>query len=92
MCSRRARPLVLVASPNRDLARRLVQDVQRSGSVACLAQSAAGCLRVATAVGPDVVLLDSSLPRQLRGMLRSHPATSDSIIVPIAESRACASG
>ena len=65
MCSRRARPLVLVASPNRDLARRLVQEVQRSGSVACLAQSAAGCLRVATA---------------------------DSIIVPIAESRACASG
>jgi CheY-like chemotaxis protein len=84
MRDQRLRPLVLVASPDRELAQRLMRDVERSGAVACVAHSAAGCLRVATAVGPDVVLLDSSLPQNLRGMLSSHPATASTVILSIA--------
>jgi DNA-binding response OmpR family regulator len=78
---------VLVASPHQDLAEHLIADVERSGSVACLARSADGCLRVATAVGPDLVLLDSSLPRRLEGMLRSHPATAAATIVRLRQHR-----
>lgn len=81
----RARPLVLVATPDTDFGERLVRDVRGAGSVACLARSAEGCLRVATSVGPDVVLLDARLPDRLRGMLRSHPATAGSAIVRVSD-------
>ena len=77
----RARPLVLVASPSEDVAKHLITIVERSGSVACRARSAAGCLRVATAVGPDMVLLDPSLPRGLERMLSSHPASAAARLV-----------
>jgi hypothetical protein len=75
MHSRRT-PLVLVASPNEEVAEQLLREVQRGGSTACRARSVGGCLRVATAIGPDIVLLDSSLPRGLRDLLRAHPATA----------------
>ena len=84
----RDHPLVLVASPFDDVARQLLTEVRRSGAVACLARSAGGCLRVATAVGPDLVLLDSSLPHRLEGMLRSHPATATSTIVRLPQGAA----
>ena len=82
----RVRPLVLVASPHEDLAKQLIAIMERSGSVVCVARSAAGCLRVATAVGPDVVLLDACLPRGLEGMLRSHPATAAATLVRLSTS------
>ena len=85
---KRARPLVLVATPDAELAERLVDDVRRTGSVACLARSAAGCLRVATSVGPDIVLLDSRLPDRLPRRLCAHPATAASTIVRVADSEA----
>jgi len=75
------RPLVLVASADAELTDRLVENVRRSGSVACAARSEAGCLRVATAVGPDVVLLDSRLPSRLEGLLRAHPVSGAANIV-----------
>jgi hypothetical protein len=42
-------------------------------------------LRVATSVGPDVLLLDAGLASRLRGMLRSHPATAGSIILRVSD-------
>jgi CheY-like chemotaxis protein len=75
------RPFVLVASADAELADRLVEHVRRNGSVACAARSEAGCLRVATAVGPDVVLLDSRLPSRLEGLLRAHPVSGAANIV-----------
>jgi CheY-like chemotaxis protein len=75
------RPLVLVASADVELTDRVVENVRRSGSVACAARSEAGCLRVATAVGPDVVLLDSRLPSRLEGLLRAHPVSGAANIV-----------
>jgi hypothetical protein len=35
-----------------------------------------GCLRVATSVGPDIVLLDAGLPRRLEKLLRAHPVSA----------------
>jgi len=58
-----------------------VEQVRRTGSVACAARSEAGCLRVATAVGPDVVILDCNLPRRLDGLLRSHVVSGAANIV-----------
>jgi hypothetical protein len=85
MLSGRERPLVLVATPSTELAERLMCDVRRTGSIACLARTADGCLRVATSVGPDVLLLDSRLPDRLVDMLRSHPATASSTILRVSE-------
>jgi CheY-like chemotaxis protein len=82
---RAGRPVVLVASEDEVVADRLVEHLQRIGSVACAARSEAGCLRVATAVGPDVVLLDSNLPSRLEGMLRAHPVSRTASIVRLPE-------
>jgi DNA-binding response OmpR family regulator len=83
--NRAGRPLVLVASQDSAVADGLADYVRRSGSVACVARSEGGCLRVATAVGPDVVLLDSSLPSRLEGLLRAHPASGSASIVRVPE-------
>ncbi len=82
---RAGRPLVLVASENTGVAAGLVDYVRSSGSVACVARSERGCLRVATAVGPDVVLLDASLPSRLEGLLRAHPVSGSASIVRVSE-------
>jgi hypothetical protein len=82
-CRHRARPLALVATPDADLAQDLIVQIQSAGFPTCVARSAAGCLRVATAVGPDLVLLDDRLPRRLEGMLRSHPATATAELVRV---------
>jgi hypothetical protein len=81
--SHRSRPLVVVATPDPYLAQELIDRAHRSGLSACVARSATGCLRVATAVGPDLVLLDARLPRRLETMLRSHPATATAGLVRV---------
>jgi CheY-like chemotaxis protein len=68
--------LVLVASPDAALIDQISERVRKAGDVACCARSAAGCLRVATAIAPDLVLLDAAFPHSLEGMLRSHPSTA----------------
>jgi DNA-binding response OmpR family regulator len=80
---RRARPLALVCTPDADIARQLMSHVSALGMVACVTRSAAGCLRVATAIGPDLLLLDARLPDRLEGMLGSHPATSTTTVIRI---------
>jgi hypothetical protein len=77
----RASPLVVVASSDAELVDRICERMRHAGFVACRARSAAGCLRVATAVAPDIVLLDGGLSRKLEGMLRSHPASATAHIV-----------
>ena len=79
------RPLVLVASEDEAVADHLVEHLRRIGSVACAARSEAGCLRVATAIGPDVVLLDPNLPARLEGLLRAHPVSGTATIVRLPE-------
>ena len=77
----RARPLVLVCTAHADLTTQLVTQMSEAGLVACVAHSAAGCLRVATAVGPDVVLVDASVPDRVISMLRTHPACRTARVV-----------
>jgi CheY-like chemotaxis protein len=79
------RPVVVVASEDAETAERLLEHVRRTGSVACAARSEAGCLRVATSVNPDVVLLDSHLPSRLEGLLRAHPVSGAANIVRLPE-------
>jgi DNA-binding response OmpR family regulator len=64
-----------------DVAARL----RRDGSVVYVTHSAQGCLRVATSIAPDVVLLDPALPRRLETLLNAHPTSSRARILHIPE-------
>ncbi len=78
---RAGRKLVLVASADEKFADAIVERVRRAGAIACAARSGPGCLRVATAVGPDIVLLDSNLSPRLERLLRAHPVSRAANIV-----------
>ena len=80
---RRAKPLALVATGDEVLHRRLVQLAERLGYASCRARTTDGCLRVATAIGPDVVLMDDRWPMGLERLLRAHPAFVASEIVRV---------
>jgi hypothetical protein len=69
MPTTRDQALVLVASTDSDLVDRVTESVRSTGAATCRASSAAGCLRVATAVGPDVVLLDARFSPKLERLL-----------------------
>src|SRR5579863_9078336 len=73
--TRRSRPLVLVLGDPAPAAR--VVDVWRDlGAVVVRARDADGCLRVATAVGPDIIVLDNSASRRLLMLLAAHPVSA----------------
>jgi len=77
----RETPLVVVASPDRATANGLVEQLRSDGAVAYAAYTWQGCLRVATAVGPDVVVVDPAMPRRLDSLLKAHPASSGAATV-----------
>jgi CheY-like chemotaxis protein len=81
----RSQKVVLVASNDAALAERIAQQMRSNGSIACTAHSAHGCLRVATAVGPDVVLLDPKMPARLEALLRAHPVSAAAEILRLSE-------
>jgi DNA-binding response OmpR family regulator len=68
--------LIVIASASVALAEDVAATLRRDGSVVLVTHSAAGCLRVATSIAPDVILLDPSLPRRLEDLLRAHPASA----------------
>jgi DNA-binding response OmpR family regulator len=68
-------PIVVVASARAGAADEIAQHLRRNGAVVLAARSAEGCLRVATSVGPDVVLLDADLPPWVEKLLHAHPAS-----------------
>jgi hypothetical protein len=70
------RPLVLIASEDAELVGALVSRLGLSALTVIGARSSDGCVRVATAIGPDVVLLDAALPRSVEGVLRAHPVSA----------------
>jgi hypothetical protein len=67
-----------------DIATRLRLD----GNVVYVTHSAAGCLRVATSIAPDVILLDPLLPRRLEDLLHAHPASAQAQILHLTAPRA----
>jgi hypothetical protein len=73
--------LIVVASAAAALAEEVAARLRLDGSVVYVAHSANGCLRVATSIAPDMVVLDPALPRRLEHLLRAHPATAGAEIL-----------
>ena len=46
------------------------------GAIVMRASDAAGCLRVATSVRPDVIVLDRRVPGSLPRLLKAHPVSA----------------
>ena len=46
------------------------------GAVVLQASDAGGCLRLATSVHPDVIVLDRNVPRRQLGLLKAHPSSA----------------
>jgi CheY-like chemotaxis protein len=78
--SRRA-PVIVVASARGNTADEVARRLTSEGAVVLTAHSLEGCLRVATSVGPDVVLLDNDLPPRLEKLLRAHPVSARARLV-----------
>jgi hypothetical protein len=70
---RRTVPLVVIGVSLRADAEPLATRLREEGAIALVAQGERACLRVATALGPDQVLLDPRLSRPLLSLLRAHP-------------------
>lgn len=77
----RAVLLIVVASATRAFAEDVAARLRRDGSVVYVTHSAEGCLRVATNISPDIVVLDPALPRRLERLLRAHPASAGAQIL-----------
>jgi hypothetical protein len=84
----RAKPLIVVASDRTGVADGVVARLRRDGAVAYAAHSADGCLRVASSIGPDIVLLDPSLPARVEKLLRAHPASANAQFFHLTEAQA----
>jgi DNA-binding response OmpR family regulator len=74
-------PVIVVASVHGRTADEVASRLRRDGAIAVAAHSAQGCLRVATSIGPDIVVLDSDLPRRLEKLLRAHPVSARAQVV-----------
>jgi hypothetical protein len=79
--------LIVVASATAAVAEELAARLRLDGSVVYVAHSAQGCLRVATSISPDMVILDPALPRRLESLLRAHPATATAEILQLEPAR-----
>ena len=77
----RSVPVVLVASEDAAAAEEIAATLRQQDAVVYTAHSDGGCLRVATSLGPDVIVLDPRLPGRLRKLLAGHPKTAQAQIV-----------
>lgn len=73
--------LIVVASASGATADHLAARLRRDGARVYATHSAGGCLRVATSLAPDLVLLDPALPRRLERLLRAHPMSARARVV-----------
>jgi CheY-like chemotaxis protein len=74
-------PLIVVASPSAGVADEIAHRLKQDGAIAYATHSAQGCLRVATSVHPDIVLLDPALPSRLQRLLKAHPASAQARVL-----------
>jgi hypothetical protein len=79
-------PLIVVASANHGTADEIVSRLRSDGAVAYAAHSAHGCLRVATSVRPDIVVLDPALGPRVEKLLRAHPVSAHAQLVHLGDS------
>jgi hypothetical protein len=66
-------PLVLLGVVDRLAVEPLATRLRQEGMVVAVALGERSCLRVASAVRPDVILMDPRLSRALVSLLRAHP-------------------
>jgi DNA-binding response OmpR family regulator len=78
-------PLIVVASASAGIADSVAARLRQEGAVAYATHSAEGCLRVATSVRPDVVMLDAALPSRLLQLLRAHPVSAQATVMALAD-------
>ena len=81
----RSVPLIVIASTSTPLAEEVAARLRRAGNVVYVTHSPEGCLRVATSVLPDVVLLDPRLPPRLEKLLRAHPSSAAAQILHLTQ-------
>ena len=81
-------PLIVIASTSASLADNVAVQLRHAGNVVYITHSADGCLRVATSVGPDVILIDPALPEpgRLEQLLRAHPTSAGAQILHLSQS------
>jgi DNA-binding response OmpR family regulator len=81
----RSVPLVVLASTSDSFAEEVASRLRSAGNIVYVTHSADGCLRVATSVGPDIVLLDPRLPAHLEQLLRAHPVSARAQILHLTQ-------
>jgi len=74
--SGRARDVVVVLGLDTAQAEAETDHWRKRGAVTLRARDAGGCLRLATSVRPDVIVLDPRLPGRLVRLLRAHPVSA----------------
>jgi CheY-like chemotaxis protein len=77
--------IVLVVGAHPERVDAIEGRLRQTGVNAYAAHSTNGCLRVATSVGPDLILLDASVPRRVEHLLKAHPVSSRSRILRLSE-------
>src|SRR5712692_1329884 len=85
---KRSVPLIVVASTSASFAEDIATRLRRDGSIVYVTHSLLGCLRVATSVAPDLVLLDPEFPPRLKALLNAHPTSARATVLHLTEERA----
>jgi len=83
--SSRAVPLIVIGSVHTALAESAAAQLRRAGNLVYVTHSAEGCLRVATSVAPDVVVLDAAFPRRIERRLKAHPTSARAQILHLTD-------
>jgi hypothetical protein len=78
--TKREVPLVLLGGTDPVALQALARLLRQEGMGVAGALGDRACLRVATALGPDIILLDPRLPRALLNLLRAHPLSKSAHI------------
>jgi hypothetical protein len=82
-------PLVIIACASSSaLVERVASQLRLEGNVVYITHGVDGCLRVATSVLADMVLLDPELPNRgrLEKLLKAHPSSAGAQILHLSES------
>lgn len=77
----RSVPLIVIASASAEYANEVAARLRRQGNIVYVTHSPEGCLRVATSVAPDMVLIDPAFPQRVERLLRAHPGTAQTQVL-----------
>jgi hypothetical protein len=79
--------VVVVLGLDQDQAHSASTSWRAQGAVVMQTRDAGGCLRVATSVKPDVIVLDRAVSRRLVHLLKAHPISAGADIQWMPEPR-----